>query len=92
MPRLTINQVNKAIENGIFDSSNTINEKIGSSIVDNKDELKNLETKEKENNSQSLSKNQKIIQWSVTTLVCTIVFSIISLVIASTVWLIKTLL
>lgn len=92
MPRLTINQVNKAIENGIFDSSNTINEKIGSSIVDNKDELKNLETKEKENNSQSLSKNQKIIQWSVTTLVCTIVFSIISLVIASTIWLIKTLL
>lgn len=92
MPRLTINQVNKAIENGVFDSSNTISEKIGSSIVDNKDELKNLETKEKENNSQSLSKNQKIIQWSVTTLVCTIVFSIISLVIASTIWLIKTLL
>ena len=92
MPRLTINQVNKAIENGVFDSSNTISEKIGSSIVDNKDELKNLEIKEKENNSQSLSKNQKIIQWSVTTLVCTIVFSIISLIIASTIWLIKTLL
>ena len=92
MPRLTINQVNKAIENGVFDSSNTISEKIGSSIVDNKDDIKNLETKEKENNSQSLSKNQKIIQWSVTTLVCTIVFSIISLVIASTIWLIKTLL
>ena len=92
MPRLTINQVNKAIENGVFDSSNTISEKIGSSIVDNKDDIKNLEIKEKENNSQSLSKNQKIIQWSVTTLVCTIVFSIISLVIASTIWLIKTLL
>lgn len=92
MPRLTINQVNKAIENGVFDSSNTISEKISSSTIDNKDELKNLETKEKENNSQSLSKNQKIIQWSVTTLVCTIVFSIISLVIASTIWLIKTLL
>lgn len=92
MPRLTINQVNKAIENGVFDSSNTISEKIGSSIVDNKDDIKILEIKEKENNSQSLSKNQKIIQWSVTTLVCTIVFSIISLVIASTIWLIKTLL
>ena len=28
MLRLTINQVNKAIENGVFDSSNEINEKI----------------------------------------------------------------
>lgn len=92
MPRLTINQVNKAIENGVFDSSNAINEKIALSTADNKDELKKLEIKEKENNSQSLSKNQKIVQWSVTTLVCTIVFSIISLVIASTIWLIKTLL
>ena len=42
MPRLTINQVNKAIENGVFDSSNTISEKIGSSIVDNKDDIKIL--------------------------------------------------
>ena len=92
MPRLTINQVNKAIENGVFDSSNAINEKIGSSTINIKENLENLEIKEKENNSQSLSKNQKIIQWSVTTLVCTIVFSIISLVIALTIWLIKTLL
>lgn len=92
MPRLTINQVNKAIENGVFDSSNTISEKIGSSTINIKENLENLEIKEKENNSQSLSKNQKIIQWSVTTLICTIVFSIISLVIASTIWLIKTLL